>query len=243
MSRITLFDDPEDDIFDGEIGEDDKETPRVYVMFAIDVKANGSNNTSVTMRGHSMARHSATEKNLTPSKKRPLIETSTNNNNNNNITNTSVGESKGESLRVKTPTGTNVPSFLSPRTFSLTPDKRTLVGGMTPFLEMSEEKNPSLISLKIEELLSLIKGFSGKKPKDLEEFIQSLSLNEKGKRVLKSEVVAQYFALGKTKETLEQENALMRLELENAITSLQKTADMKNLLNKRDETIQELQLK
>ena len=36
ISRITLFDSPEDDEFDGEIGEHDDETPRVLLNFRIE---------------------------------------------------------------------------------------------------------------------------------------------------------------------------------------------------------------
>jgi len=35
LLRITLFDDPEDDIFDGEIGEDDEDWPRVLMSFTV----------------------------------------------------------------------------------------------------------------------------------------------------------------------------------------------------------------
>ena len=30
---ITLFDEPDDDVFDGELGEDDEESPRVLISF------------------------------------------------------------------------------------------------------------------------------------------------------------------------------------------------------------------
>ena len=36
MIRITLFDDPEDDIFDGDLEQDDYEFPRVFITFSIE---------------------------------------------------------------------------------------------------------------------------------------------------------------------------------------------------------------
>jgi len=33
--RVTLFDDPDDDMFDGTLGEDDEDAPRAYLNFRI----------------------------------------------------------------------------------------------------------------------------------------------------------------------------------------------------------------
>lgn len=33
--RVTLFDDEEDDIFDGTLGEDDEDVPRAYMSFKL----------------------------------------------------------------------------------------------------------------------------------------------------------------------------------------------------------------
>jgi hypothetical protein len=32
---VTLFDDPDDDLFDGELGEDDEDVPRIHLTFKL----------------------------------------------------------------------------------------------------------------------------------------------------------------------------------------------------------------
>ena len=32
---VTLFDDPSDDLFDGELGEDDEDVPRIHLTFKL----------------------------------------------------------------------------------------------------------------------------------------------------------------------------------------------------------------
>jgi len=48
--RLTLFDCPEDDEYDGELGEDDEETPRVLLQYQIISDNGGSDNENTSKK-------------------------------------------------------------------------------------------------------------------------------------------------------------------------------------------------
>eukprot|EP01016_Furgasonia_blochmanni_P049025 TRINITY_DN7394_c0_g2_i4.p1 TRINITY_DN7394_c0_g2~~TRINITY_DN7394_c0_g2_i4.p1 ORF type:complete len:853 (+),score=309.08 TRINITY_DN7394_c0_g2_i4:25-2559(+) len=219
---LTLFDDPEDDIFDGDIGKDDEEVPKALVTF--------------NLEGFPYAQPVAKKTTPVPNSG----NTSTISNSNKNVSNTNTPAFDRDAARRpsnKSSTSQLKEEDKSPQRSMENSGK----GQNVVYQKLGDAEEFSLLISRIDLLVDLLKQVVARSPEDA---IKSINLVENVKDTFISEYMKKYYETTKggpkNMRDFELEIAKLKLEIEKAAHVTQKSIDIKVNLTKTEVQLNEV---